>query len=252
MTGFVLPGFTPLTDLPDAARASRITIRPPADPPDEAQAIATAYTPEEERQEAEFVASLLTAPGNVSEDAIPPSVCDTCSAARLAEGGVMPTSVSADELHSRCRQPGSCTCGCNYSRGGRCSNCGRNQPFDALQSADGDRVECVDRAACAKAMLDRPAPVVTANGSKKPTSARKEGTKTPSTPRPVRPKAEARQCLDGCGETTGGGTYKPGHDSRHVKALVAAVRAGGLTQGAALEQLPSEALRAKLAKQLGG
>lgn len=70
------------------------------------------------------------------------------------------------------------------------------------------------------------------------------------------PKAakEPRKCADGCGGTTGGGTFLPGHDARFVKALKLDVKEGRRTRVQALAHLTemggSDTLRGKLDKQL--
>lgn len=70
------------------------------------------------------------------------------------------------------------------------------------------------------------------------------------------PKAakEPRKCADGCGGTTGGGTFLPGHDARFVKALKLSVKEGERTREQAIAHLSdmggSDTLKAKLIKQL--
>lgn len=187
--------------------------------------------------------SIEDAPDAVQDAAPDPAVCDVCTAAKLAESGVMPSRVDSAELHARCKQPGSCTCGCAYSTGARCANCGRTLPIDLLAEGAGG-AECIDRADCAKAMLDRAPAAPTRSSSKRATSTAPHPSRATSAPKQGRP------CADGCGETTAGGMYRPGHDSKHVKTLAAAVRAKGITLEAAVGQLPSEALQAKLRKQL--
>lgn len=182
----------------------------------------------------------------------PLEVCDVCSAARLAEGGVIATSRTPEELHGGCRRPGQCACSCEFARGGRCMNCKRPRPFDSL-AGEAPNLECVDRAGCAEAMLDALPEPGAPKSSRKATSASPRAPRPasePKEPRQKAPKAAGGPCRCGCEEVTGGGSYRPGHDSRHVKNLVAGVRAGGVTLEAAIEQLPSEALRDKLRKQL--
>jgi hypothetical protein len=61
----------------------------------------------------------------------------------------------------------------------------------------------------------------------------------------------ARACTCGCGGTTRGGRYLPGHDSRHLAALRTDVRSRALTvEGALAEVAHSERLQAKLRAQL--
>lgn len=66
------------------------------------------------------------------------------------------------------------------------------------------------------------------------------------------PKAGERpSCLCGCGETTGGGRFRPGHDSRFLSRLTGEVERGRLDRDgamAALDGMPK--LQAKLEKRL--
>ena len=78
-------------------------------------------------------------------------------------------------------------------------------------------------------------------------------------PRAPRPAAHTPPCRCGCGETTKGGNYRPGHDSRHLTRLTAAYfaareRLEGSEDvlAAGLAELPSDQLRAKLTKAVGG
>lgn len=176
-------------------------------------------------------------------------VCDVCSAARLAEKGVMASRVSPEELHATCRAPGECACDCEAARGGRCVNCGRTRHADELESATGyDGASCVDRKSCAEAMLASPPAAKPA----KATLGQRDPSRTP----PARPKAPkpsrgpAPACTCGCGDTTGGGMYKPGHDAKHLKRLFEDVRGGSETFEAALASLPTDALRVKLKGRL--
>jgi len=57
-----------------------------------------------------------------------------------------------------------------------------------------------------------------------------------------------RDCTCGCGGTTKGGHYLPGHDSQHLSRLLARVRSGALRFDAALAEVAhSPRLQAKLA-----
>ena len=49
--------------------------------------------------------------------------------------------------------------------------------------------------------------------------------------------ASPRECACGCGEMTGGGTFRPGHDARHKGNLLRQIRKGGDEGTAALEEL---------------
>lgn len=57
-------------------------------------------------------------------------------------------------------------------------------------------------------------------------SPKGQGTETPekrtSSPRTPRSTAGGQPCTCGCGETTGGGKFKPGHDSKYLTRLVEA------------------------------
>ena len=56
-------------------------------------------------------------------------------------------------------------------------------------------------------------------------------------------------CLCGCGEIAKG-TYRPGHDARHVSILIGAVLDGYTSPTTAREELPSLALRNKFDQAL--
>lgn len=183
---------------------------------------------------------------------VPSAVCDVCQAARLVEAGVMPSSLEPDYIHQGCRTPGDCACGCEYSEGARCVNCGRLRPMRDLEQADGEHASCVDRAACGASMLsDGPAAPEPAKAKSGPKAARPRAASAPRAPRPKAEKVTP-PCKCECGELTGGGMYRPGHDSRHVKRLVEEVRHGSKSAVIAQGELPSDALRGKLDKQLAG
>lgn len=68
---------------------------------------------------------------------------------------------------------------------------------------------------------------------------------------PAKPKTNKCLC---CGETTGGGLFRPGHDSKYLTRAVQAVKGGESlddTMTAWARQGISEALQAKLVKRLG-
>lgn len=263
---FRLPTAEPLTDR-ERQGPSRYNVldaaagkNPWGDRPDEAQTFPHgAIDVSQTFRDADGLIAVVEPDGNIVEaddalqDASPDArVCDVCSAAKLAESGVMPSSVPADELHARCREPGRCACSCEFAKGGRCRNCHRTRTFEQLSGSTLETAECVDRSDCAKAMLDAlTAPTPPKTPPNPPSATRRPPRPSPA-PRPARARATGTTpCTCGCGETTGGGRYKPGHDARHVKNLVAAVRARGLTREAAADQL-SDALKDKLYKQLGG
>lgn len=58
-----------------------------------------------------------------------------------------------------------------------------------------------------------------------------------------------KQCLCGCGEPVKS-NYRPGHDQRHLSGLARQVQSGKTTPEQAAAELPTDALRAKLAKRL--
>jgi len=75
--------------------------------------------------------------------------------------------------------------------------------------------------------------------------------------KPARPRGEGRpktgQCLC-CGETTGGGKFKPGHDARMVSQLATKVQEGADADKVKADFAAlgvSDALQAKLAKRIG-
>ena len=78
-------------------------------------------------------------------------------------------------------------------------------------------------------------------------------------PRAPRPAAHTPTCRCGCGETTKGGNYRPGHDSRHLSRLTSAyftarerLESSEDILAAGLAELPSDQLRAKLTKAVSG
>lgn len=205
---------------------------------------------------AEADSELPAAAEGFARDVSPPGVwetCDVCAAAKLAESGVMPSRVTPAELHAKCRYPGTCECGCEYALGVRCANCRRNRSDDYVATPEGTFV-CLDVSDCAQAMLSLPpAPRAPRASAEKSLTPRAPQTTTPKAIRPAREKAARIQlpCKCGCGEVTGGGLYRPGHDARHVKKLWENIRGGSDTLETALAELPSDALRGKLRKQAG-
>lgn len=77
----------------------------------------------------------------------------------------------------------------------------------------------------------------------------RKGTDTPkpaSKPAKMPPSAPGATCKCGCGQPTSGGTYRPGHDARHVSQVVKAMVAAHWAKRAGLlAALPTDALRAK-------
>lgn len=100
---------------------------------------------------------------------------------------------------------------------------------DALQSAMQDSttadVEIEYGDYKRKARTGR-APKASANGSGE--KAPRSGGKKKGTP---------KECACGCGEMTGGGNFRPGHDARHKGNLLRAIDEGGPSGEAALEEL---------------
>lgn len=102
-----------------------------------------------------------------------------------------------------------------------------------------------EKAAEIRVIVDIPA----IEGLKQRKSTNEDGTPKVKTPRTTKGNGPACKC--GCGDKTAGGNYLPGHDSRHLAALVDQVRNGGLGDRAELRaQLPSDALRAKFDKRV--
>lgn len=183
---------------------------------------------------------------NLAGGPVPPTesargaICVSCRLAWMMETGVM--SAAVDGAHSACEGTTAdpCGCHCDYATRHQCKQCGRKRPAETLDSSG----ECVDRRDCSNTILAAAAARRAERTQKALVSPTKRpgGGSTASKPRP---------CTCGCGETTGGGLYRPGHDARHVSQLTAKVRAGEITETAASDQLPSQKLRDKLTKALG-
>lgn len=166
------------------------------------------------------------------------TVCTACQLAKMLETGIISSSVDAG--HSQCESnaPGECSCGCEYSRYQKCRECGRKG------TALDEHGQCVDRRDCANAILVASA------------TARKEradrAAAAPATRHGGHSSAGKRPCTCGCGEMTGGGLYRPGHDARHVSSLTRQVKAGDLTASQAIDEVShSEKLTAKLKRAIG-
>lgn len=162
-------------------------------------------------------------------------ICTDCELGRILNQGVH--TPAAMNSHANCSGP--CECGCKFSTGRACKTCHRSGP--ALD-AEG---YCIDTEDCLGLVGKRLA---------KQIRERQERT----APKPVRVRAEDGStptkgaCLCGCGEDCGS-FYKPGHDSRHLSSLAAAVKAGTMTKTEAQAAVShSDKLVAKLAKRLGG
>lgn len=147
-------------------------------------------------------------------------VCLSCQLARMQEAGAVVT-VAIDSGHASCEaeEPGQCKCGCVYSRYQACRECRRKgQPLDG-------HGQCVDRKDCAQTIL---------NAFKAAREARTER----MSKQPVKSVAAGkRPCKCGCGEKTGGGLFRPGHDARHVSNLVDQTVRGALDPRKGAESL---------------
>lgn len=167
------------------------------------------------------------------------NVCTACKLARMLETGILSSSVDAG--HSSCEGSDEmpCACGCEYSRGAACKECLRKG-----MNLD-DHGQCVNRRDCANAIL-------AASAASRAERARRAAVEPPKR-HGGSSTAQKRPCTCGCGETTGGGLYRPGHDARHVSNLVKQVKAGELTLAEATKAVAhSEKLIAKLEKAVGG
>ncbi|WP_018178759.1 hypothetical protein [Jongsikchunia kroppenstedtii] len=63
-------------------------------------------------------------------------------------------------------------------------------------------------------------------------------------------KRTPQECRCGCGEMTGGGNYRPGHDARHVGQVARAVVAKEISLAEGMDQLGSQALQLKAQAQI--
>lgn len=155
-------------------------------------------------------------------------VCQSCTTARLIVEGKVASTIRPVDAHAECEAPGHCGCGCDYSRGTRCNQCGRVRRPDEIDAHG----ECLDRANCAAAILaafnhGQTPPQAWTNRSDADLKAarankRAVGADAFRTPTAVR-KAGRCAC---CGEPTKGGTFKMGHDARLTGMLLRAARTG--------------------------
>lgn len=167
-----------------------------------------------------------------------PEICTACKLARMLETGVL--SASIDSGHASCEGEDArpCSCGCDYSRGAACKEC-RRKGMDL-----DDHGQCRDRRDCSNAIL--------ADFAASRAERARRAAAAPEKRRGGGSSGQKRPCTCGCGETTGGGLYRPGHDARHVSALTKQVRAGELTlDKARAEVAHSDKLVAKLEKAVG-
>lgn len=160
-------------------------------------------------------------------------ICVACQLARLLETGVFSSAVDAG--HSSCEgeETRPCSCGCDYSRGAACKECQRK-----AMDLD-DHGQCRDRRDCSNAILTAHAALKSERAARAAAAPEKRKGGGSTTPK--------RPCTCGCGEVTGGGLYRPGHDAAHCSRLVKAVVAGGMTESDALAEVAhSDKLVAKV------
>jgi hypothetical protein len=137
----------------------------------------------------------------------------------------------------------------------RCTDCNNREPGEI-----GPDWRCLNRTDCEveqerKALLNptimriraalEPYTRETAFSGPRVTGDDGEALEAPARSRKVARKAGG-PCLCGCGETTGGGKFRPGHDSKYLNQLVDLGLEGGLT----LAQEISEAFAAKFQKRV--
>ena len=165
-------------------------------------------------------------------------ICTSCQLGIMLQSGAIVGTYDAG--HSQCEgtRADPCGCSCEFAKRHQCKECSRKT--DKLD----DKGQCVDRRDCANAILAAHA-AARADRAKR---ASAEPPKRTNVRSGVGGPAPAGKCE--CGETTGGGNYRPGHDARHVSKLTAAVKSGELTLDAALSRLPSDKLRDKLTKAI--
>lgn len=165
-------------------------------------------------------------------------VCMGCTLAKMLETGVIASSVDAG--HSQCEgtRQMPCSCGCEYSLQRQCKECSRKGP-----TLD-DGGQCVDRRDCANTIL--------AAAANRRADEVKRKAAAPPKRTGGRASAVPRDCKCGCGEKTGGGLYRPGHDARHVSALVNQYRVGSIDRDEAHRILEhSDKLQTKFDKATG-
>lgn len=165
-------------------------------------------------------------------------VCTACQLAKMLETGVLSSSVEAGHSSCEAEHPGECACGCEYSRYQKCRECGRKG------TTLDDHGQCVDRRDCSNTIL--------ADSAARRRAREERAAAAPASRSGGHSAAGKRPCTCGCGETTGGGLYRPGHDARHVSRLTAAVRDEGMPIDDAIAAVShSEKLVAKLKRAIG-
>lgn len=140
-------------------------------------------------------------------------------------------------------------CGCqDHQPRVRCLVCNYNGP-----DVDHNTWACVDQDACAaRRAKAREKSLVALYGSSEngqPLRAVPAAEKAPKAP----PKPKYGKCLC-CGETTGGGLFRPGHDSKYLTRAVAAVKGLGADADHVITDMArdgvSEALIAKFRERV--
>ncbi|AYQ99492.1 hypothetical protein PBI_JOHANN_36 [Microbacterium phage Johann] len=141
-------------------------------------------------------------------------------------------------------------CGCtDHGVITRCLDCG----VRSLDEVDPQTWQCIDQEACtARRAKAREKSLVALYGSSetgeplRSVPAKEKPAKAPSKPK-------IGKCLC-CGETTGGGLFRPGHDSKYLTRAVTRINDGATTLDAMIDlwadQGISEALQGKLRKRV--
>ena len=158
-------------------------------------------------------------------------VCTACALAAGVESGKVHTYHNPDSLHACCDAPGACTCGCEYSKGRACRECGRPRrpgEFDPVA------LVCIDRADCADYIVSS-----WVNGRVPPQGKAWSqmvagegvevgllGTSAFSTGGKGRPRELRGGRCECCGESTRGGRFRMGHDARLASMLRHAAEGG--------------------------
>lgn len=126
-----------------------------------------------------------------------------------------------------------CPCGCDQSQQLRCVVC-ENKQQDEI---DPERYACIDATACM--------------GEYNRRRARAESLLFPNGIE-IKEKPRGNECNCNCGESTGGGLFKPGHADKLVANVAKEVKAGAMTEDDAREMLLqiSEGLLKKLDARL--
>lgn len=173
------------------------------------------------------------------------NVCLDCQLGKILEGGV--PSVAIQSSHAMCAgvPENPCLCGCDFALRKRCRLC-----FRPRQALDLTGV-CADHEACAKETAKQLAEDYHARQERLAEAGGRKRSRSAAEATGVATGVKSGTCLCGCGEKTGS-WFRPGHDSRFVSSLVAAVQAGEMTADEARSKVGhSAALVAKVTKRLG-